>query len=252
MFQYKQITDVLGRQILDGRGLPALEVEILSEDGETGRLAVSLNASEERMEELAESLELLINTEIADMLIGENLLAQSHVDQILERIAGVVGEGAARKSAVRAVSCVTARTAAESLGIPLYQYLGGVQVQSIPLVRICIPEEKQPGAQCRIRMEKWKEYYKHTEISSEGREDRMEKRMRSDEYVTVTQCLKQIHTWKKQKTEPVVMKDMEYAVDAFLVDLAVAAGVDVLELRPPVRGENTVKYTQLMRILEHL
>ena len=42
MFKYKQITDVLGRGILDGRGLPAIEVEVLSEDGDIGRAAVSL------------------------------------------------------------------------------------------------------------------------------------------------------------------------------------------------------------------
>lgn len=252
MFKYKQITDVLGRSVLDGRGLPAIEVEVLGEDGEIGRGAVSLEGSEEYLEELAESLVLFINTTVADMLIGENLLAQSHIDQILERMAGSFSETNARKSAVRAVSCAAARTASESLGIPLYQYLGGVQVQGCPILRISIPEGREPGRQCQIFMEKWKLRYEKTEIVREEERAEAEKRICSGQYTTVTQCLREIHAWKKNKTEPVVLKDTEYIADGFLVDLAVAAGVHVLELRPPVRGENTVKYTQLMRILEHL
>ena len=115
MFKYKQITDVLGRSILDGRGLPAIEVEVLGEDGEIGRGAVSLPGPEDNLEELAESLALFINRNLADKIIGENLLAQKHVDQILERSAGGVQEMQMRKYAIRAISCAAARTATKHL-----------------------------------------------------------------------------------------------------------------------------------------
>ena len=252
MFKYKQITDVLGRSILDGRGLPAIEVEVLGEDGEIGRGAVSLPGPEDDLEELAESLVLFINRNLADKIIGENLLAQKHVDQILERSAGGEQEMQMRKYAIRAISCATARTATKHLGIPLYQYLGGVQAQSYPILRIGIPEEKTPGARCQILMDRWKNRYEKTAIGMETLETKAEKVIQPEQYITVTQCLKEIRTWKEQGEKTIVLKDSEYVLDAFLVDLAVASGADVLELRPPVRGENTVKYSRLMRILEHL
>ena len=252
MFKYKQITDVLGRSILDGRGLPAIEVEVLGEDGEIGRGAVSLPGPEDNLEELAESLALFINRNLADKIIGENLLAQKHVDQILERSAGGVQEMQMRKYAIRAISCAAARTATKHLGIPLYQYLGGVQAQSYPILRIGIPEEKTPGARCQILMDRWKKRYEKTEIGMETLETKTEKVIHPEQYITVTQCMKEIRAWKEQGEKTIVIKDGEYVLDAFLVDLAVASGADVLELRPPVRGENTVKYSRLMRILEHL
>ena len=252
MFKYKQITDVLGRCILDGRGVPAIEAEVLGEDGEIGRGAVSLPDSENDLEELAESLVLFINRNLADKIIGENLLAQKYVDQILERSAGSMQEMQMRKYAIRAISCATARTATKHLGIPLYQYLGGVQAQSYPILRIGIPEEKTPGARCQILMDRWKNRYEKTEIGMETLETKAEKVIQPEQYITVTQCLKEIRAWKEQGEKTIVLKDSEYVLDAFMVDLAVASGADVLELRPPVRGENTVKYSRLMRILEHL
>ena len=252
MFKYKQITDVLGRCILDGRGVPAIEAEVLGEDGEIGRGAVSLPDLENDLEELAESLVLFINRNLADKIIGENLLAQKYVDQILERSAGSMQEMQMRKYAIRAISYATARTATKHLGIPLYQYLGGVQAQSYPILRIGIPEEKTPGARCQILMDRWKNRYEKTEIGMETLETKAEKVIQPEQYITVTQCLKEIRTWKEQGEKTIVLKDSEYVLDAFLVDLAVASGADVLELRPPVRGENTVKYSRLMRILEHL
>ena len=157
-----------------------------------------------------------------------------------------------RKYAIRAISCAAARTATKHLGIPLYQYLGGVQAQSYPILRIGIPEEKTPGAKCQILMDRWKKRYEKTEIGMETLETKTEKVIHPEQYITVTQCLKEIRAWKEQEEKTIVIKDGEYVLDAFLVDLAVASGADVLELRPPVRGENTVKYSRLMRILEHL
>ena len=251
MFKYKQITDVLARRILDGRGLSALEVEMLSEDGEIGRVSVSLNLPEEHMDEVAESMVLFVNSTVADMLIGENLLCQSHIDQILERLCGCQSDMSVKNHAIRAVSGAAARTAAGSLGIPLYQYLGGIQAEACPVLRICLPSDKEPEEKCRESMERWKNWYEKTEICREG-DHIEEKRICLDQYTTVTGCLSDIRKWKKEETDTLVLKDTEYVTDAFLVDLAVAAGVDVLELRPPIRGENTVKYTQMMRILEHL
>ena len=104
MFKYRQITDVLGRKILDGRGMPAIEVAVLSEDGEVGSASVSLEVLEEHIEEMAEEIILLVNTTIADIMIGENLLTQNHLDQLLERMAGEKEAGSARSSAVRSAS----------------------------------------------------------------------------------------------------------------------------------------------------
>ena len=127
MFKYRQITDVLGRRILDGRGMPAIEVEVLSEDGEVGSVSVSLEVSEAHMEEMTEEIILLVNTTIADMLIGENLLAQNHLDQLLERMADGMEACRVRTGAARAVSCAVARTASGSLGIiwAVYRCRGG-------------------------------------------------------------------------------------------------------------------------------
>ena len=101
-------------------------------------------------------------------------------------------------------------------------------------------------------MDRWKKRYEKTAIGMETLETKTEKLIHPEQYTTVTQCLKEIRTWKEQGEKTIVLKDSEYVLDAFLVDLAVASGADVLELRPPVRGENTVKYSRLMRILEHL
>ena len=101
-------------------------------------------------------------------------------------------------------------------------------------------------------MDRWKKRYEKTEIGMETLKTKTEKVIHPEQYITVTQCLKEIRVWKEQGEKTIVIKDGEYVLDAFLVDLAVASGADVLELRPPVRGENTVKYSRLMRILEHL
>ena len=252
MFKYRQITDVLGRRILDGRGMPAIEVEVLSEDGEVGSVSVSLEVSEAHMEEMTEEIILLVNTTIADMMIGENLLAQNHLDQLLERMAGGTEAGRVRLGAVRAVSCAVARTASGSLGIPLYQYLGGIQVQGCPAVRICLPQEKEPEPRCQILIQKWRAQYGQTSVICGMREQDTEKIIESSQFVTVTRCLNEIRSWKKDGKGQIGLRDTDHTTDAFLVDLAVAAGVDFVELRPPVRGENTVKYTRIMRIQEHL
>lgn len=252
MFKYKQITDVLGRCILDGRGLPAIEVEILSEDGEIGRAAVSLELPEEHMEELAESMILFINTSIADMLIGENILSQNHIDQILERMAGIDQKKNMRSQAARVVSCAAARTAANSFGIPLYQYLGGIQIQTCPTVRICLSKGKEEDTFCQSAINKWKKIYRKTSVIWEEQEHDSEKKIDTGSYTTISQYLREIRSWKKELRDPIVLKDNGYVLDDFIVDLAIASEVDILELRPPVCGENTVKYSQLMRIQEHL
>lgn len=252
MFKYRQITDILGRKILDGRGLPAVEVEMLGEDGEIGSASASLEVPENDIEETAEEIIWFVNTTIADRMIGENLLAQHHIDQILERMAEVKEKSLVKQYAARMVSCAAARTASVSLGIPLYQYLGGVQAQRCPKINIYFPEGKEVQAHCLALTEKWKKSYEQTRIIWKEPEGEACRTMDFAQYLTVTQCLKKIREQKEQKTGQTGLKDTEYVTDSFLVDLAVAAGVDILELKPPVRGENAVKYTRIMRILEHL
>lgn len=252
MFKYRQITDVLGRRILDGRGMPAIEVEVLSEDGEVGRASVSLGLLEKYPDEMTEEMILLVNTGIADLMIGENLLAQNHLDQLLERMTGKTKSDGVRSSAVRATSSALARTASESLGIPLYQYLGGIQIQSCPAIRICLPQEKKPESCCQAVIEKWKTLYSQTTVICGTLEQDTERVIESGQFVTVTRSLNEIRSWKRDGKVRIGLRDTDYTTDAFLVDLAVASGVDFVELRPPVRGENTVKYTRIMRIQEYL
>ena len=252
MFKYKQIVDVLGRSILDGRGYPSVEVEVLGEDGETGTASVSMELPKEQRDEITESMVLFINTAIADMIIGENLLAQRHIDQILERAAGKNTEILVRKNAIRAVSHAVARTAADSLGIALYQYLGGIPSSIVPIIRICLTEGESEE-NYRKFAEKWKEQYTNMEFCRESSDTgQNENIMLSNQYTTVTQCLSEIRRWKKEGKKKLIIKDTEYAIDSFLVDLAVAAEAEILQLRTPKRGENTIKYSRLMGILEHL
>src|SRR5512143_3215883 len=135
-----KIAKVLGREILDSRGNPTVEVEVTLEDGAFGRAAVPSGASTG----VHEALELRdgdkaryggkgtlkavehVNKEIRGAVIGLNALDQSGVDRAMLALDGTPNKSKLGANAILGVSLAVARAAANSAGLPLYRYLGGV------------------------------------------------------------------------------------------------------------------------------
>ena len=146
MCNYMAITDVFAREILDSRGNPTVEVELMTEDGSVGRAAVPSGAStgEHEAVELRDAQERYfglgvqkavsnINTKIREALSGRNGLDQQEVDRILMETDGTDNKGNLGANATLAVSLAVARAAAASLNMPLYRYLGGVHTGRMPV-----------------------------------------------------------------------------------------------------------------------
>lgn len=151
MKTYMQITNVHGREILDSRGNPTVEAEVVLTDTMTGkryggRAAVPSGASTGRFEavELRDAqtryfgLGVMkavsnINTKIKEAISGRNGLNQIEIDRILIEADGTENKGNLGANATLAVSMAVARAAAESLRIPLYQYLGGAYTRLMPV-----------------------------------------------------------------------------------------------------------------------
>jgi enolase len=141
------ITEVLGREILDSRGNPTVEVEVWLESDVMGRAAVPSGASTG----IHEALELRdgdqgryggkgvlqavqhINGEIADALFGMDALDQVGVDKATLDLDGTPNKSKLGANAILGVSLAVARAAAEALGLPLYRYLGGVVARTLPV-----------------------------------------------------------------------------------------------------------------------
>ena len=142
-----EIVDVLGREILDSRGNPTVEVEVTLDDGSVGRAAVPSGASTGVYEacELrdgdkgryngkgVEKAVCNVNTEIAEALIGMNALDQVSIDQTLIDLDGTPNKARLGANAILGASLACARAAADSLGLPLYQYIGGVNAKTLPV-----------------------------------------------------------------------------------------------------------------------
>lgn len=146
MIEYIEIVDVLGREILDSRGNPTIEVEVLTEDGNVGRAAVPSGAStgqfeavelrdgEERYHGLGVSQAVHhVNTVLADSIIGENVLQQSRIDDLLLRADGTKNKSNLGANAILGVSMAVAKTAAKCVKLPLYRYLGGIRSNLMPV-----------------------------------------------------------------------------------------------------------------------
>ncbi|WP_419796792.1 MAG: phosphopyruvate hydratase [Terasakiella sp.] len=141
------IIDIHGREILDSRGNPTVEVDVLLESGAFGRAAVPSGAStgvheavelrdgdKERylgkgVEKAVES----INGEIFDALLGMEADEQLLIDQIMIDLDGTENKGRLGANAMLGVSMAVARAAAEEAGLPLYKYLGGVFARELPV-----------------------------------------------------------------------------------------------------------------------
>jgi enolase len=141
------IIDVIGRQILDSRGNPTVEVDVLLEDGATGRAGVPSGASTGAHEavELRDGdkkryggkgvLKAVksVNSEIADALSGVSALDQIQIDSILNALDGTPNKSRLGANAILGVSLATAKAAAQSLGTPLYRYVGGASARVMPV-----------------------------------------------------------------------------------------------------------------------
>lgn len=146
MYQYLPIRDVYAREILDSRGNPTIEVDVLLGDGTVGRAAVPSGASTGKYE----AVELRdrdnryggkgvlhavqhVNEQLANVVIGMNVFEQTKIDRALIRADGSDNKKNLGANALLGVSLAVAHAAAKALRLPLYQYLGGVHVKQLPV-----------------------------------------------------------------------------------------------------------------------
>ncbi len=141
------IVDVLGREILDSRGNPTVEVEVLLESGIIGRAAVPSGAStgEHEAVELRDGdkerfsgkgvLNAVdnVNNKIADELIDWDATDQVGIDHFLCELDGTPNKSVLGANAILGVSLAVAKAAAETLGLPLYRYIGGTNARVLPV-----------------------------------------------------------------------------------------------------------------------
>lgn len=141
------IVDVKGREILDSRGNPTVEVDVVLENGVMGRAAVPSGASTGEHE----ALELRdgdksryqgkgvltavrnVNTIIADALLGEDVTNQAAIDRMLIELDGTKTKSNLGANAMLGVSLACAKAAANALGMPLYRYIGGCNAKVLPV-----------------------------------------------------------------------------------------------------------------------
>jgi enolase len=141
------IIDVVAREILDSRGNPTVEADVLLESGVMGRAAVPSGASTGEKEALelrdGDKSRYLgkgvlkavenINTEICEAIIGLDAADQAFIDKTLIELDGTETKSRLGANAMLAVSMAVARAAAEDAGLPLYRYLGGAGPMALPL-----------------------------------------------------------------------------------------------------------------------
>src|SRR3954453_2814330 len=141
------IIDIHARQILDSRGNPTVEVDVLLDDGSFGRAAVPSGASTGAHEAVelrdgdkgyylgkgvTKAIEA-INTEIADAVLGLEAEDQADVDRVMITLDGTENKSRLRANAILGVSLAVAKAAADARGLPLYRYVGGVAAHVLPV-----------------------------------------------------------------------------------------------------------------------
>ena len=147
MYKYLKIVNVVGREVLDSRGNPTVEVDVILECGAMGRAAVPSGASTGEHE----ALELRdgdkkryggkgvtkavnnVNTVIADALLGMNVTDQVGIDRVLLELDGTPTKSNLGANALLGVSLACAKAAANALEMPLYRYIGGVNAKVLPV-----------------------------------------------------------------------------------------------------------------------
>ena len=141
------IQKVIGREILDSRGNPTVEVEVILENGVTGRASVPSGASTGIYEAcelrdgdasryLGRGVSMAVdhvNGEISDALAGRNVLEQAVIDDLLIRLDGTPNKSRLGANAILGTSLACAKAAAEALGVELYRYIGGFNAHVLPV-----------------------------------------------------------------------------------------------------------------------
>ena len=146
MKSYIEITDVHAREVLDSRGNPTVEVEVVVEDNVVGRAAVPSGASTGAFEAVemrdggaryvgagVQDAVNNVNNVIADAIIGMNALDQVAIDTKMIEMDGTPNKAKLGANAILGVSMAVAKAAAEALRMPLYQYLGGFNAKTMPV-----------------------------------------------------------------------------------------------------------------------
>ena len=141
------IVEVKARQILDSRGNPTVEVDVLTDEGALGRAAVPSGASTG----IHEAAELRdndkkkyvgrgvlkavknVNTTIADAITGFDITAQAAIDQVMIELDATANKSKLGANAILAVSMAVAKAAAEEANLPLYRYIGGTNARTLPM-----------------------------------------------------------------------------------------------------------------------
>ena len=142
-----QIVEIHAREILDSRGNPTVEVEVRTVSGAFGRAAVPSGASTGENEALelrdGDKSRYLgkgvltavqnVNTEIAECLVGMNVLDQTEIDKALIELDGTPNKTKLGANAILGASLACAKAAAECLGTSLYNYIGGANAKVLPV-----------------------------------------------------------------------------------------------------------------------
>ena len=144
---YIEVLDVIAREVLDSRGNPTVEVDVHLDGGFMGRALIPSGASTGQFEavELRDGdkgrykgkgvLKAVenVNGIIAEVVVGMNALNQVAIDKLLIELDGTNNKGKLGANAILGVSIAVARAAANALGMPLYQYIGGVNAKTLPV-----------------------------------------------------------------------------------------------------------------------
>lgn len=146
MYRFLPIRDIYAREILDSRGNPTVEVEVLAGENICGRASVPSGASTGQFEavELRDGGERYrglgvtsavdnVNTRIAPEIIGMNIFDQIEIDRLMIRLDGTENKSKLGANAILGVSMAVAKAAAKALEIPLYRYLSGVSPKRMPI-----------------------------------------------------------------------------------------------------------------------
>ena len=140
------IIKVHARQILDSRGNPTIEVDVVTDNGILGRAAVPSGAStgEHEAVELRDGGKAFmgkgvlkaaenVNTKIAEAIVGMSVFEQNLIDKMMIELDGTANKSNLGANAILGVSLAVAKAAANELGMPLYRYVGGVSANTLPV-----------------------------------------------------------------------------------------------------------------------
>jgi enolase len=141
-----RIIDIIGREILDSRGNPTVEVDVITESGGFGRAAVPSGASTGKYEAVelrdgdvrymgkgVQRAVAFVNEELSNVLLGVDVLDQRYLDQLMLEADGTENKSAFGANAILGISLAAAKAGADLLGQSLYKYIGGVHAHMLPV-----------------------------------------------------------------------------------------------------------------------